>query len=61
MKTMQLVAALSFAFAAANALATDAPVKTKDGVLVGAKDMTLYTFEKDAGDGVNNVWPLAKP
>jgi predicted lipoprotein with Yx(FWY)xxD motif len=29
-------------------MAKGAPVKTADGVLVGAKDMTLYTFDKDA-------------
>lgn len=49
MKTRQLVAALAFTFAAASTLAAGAPVKTMDGVLVGAKDMTLYTFDKDAG------------
>ena len=49
MKTRQLIAAFAFTFAAASALAAGAPVKTMDGVLVGAKDMTLYTFDKDAG------------
>lgn len=31
----------------AMALAKGAPVKAADGVLVGARDMTLYTFDKD--------------
>ena len=48
MNTKQLVAAFAFTFAAASTLAAGAPVKTMDGVLVGAKDMTLYTFDKDA-------------
>jgi predicted lipoprotein with Yx(FWY)xxD motif len=49
MKTRQLIATLAFGFAAASALAAGAPVKTMDGMLVGAKDMTLYTFDKDTG------------
>ncbi len=49
MKTRHLVAAFAFAIAAAGAFAAGAPVKAMDGVLVGAKDMTLYTFDKDAG------------
>ena len=49
MKTRQFIATLAFAFAATSALAAGAPVKTVDGMLVGAKDMTLYTFDKDAG------------
>jgi predicted lipoprotein with Yx(FWY)xxD motif len=48
MKTRQLIAAFAFTIAAAGAFAAGAPVKTMDGVLVGAKDMTLYTFDKDA-------------
>jgi len=42
MKTRQIIAALAFACAAASTLAAGAPVKTMDGVLVGAKGMTLY-------------------
>ncbi len=36
--------------AAASAHAQTGPVKTVNGVLVGANGMTLYTFDKDAGD-----------
>ena len=49
MKPRQLVAAFAFTLAAAGAFAAGAPTKAMDGVLVGAKDMTLYTFDKDAG------------
>ena len=42
-------AALAAALAAGGALAAGAPVKAMDGVLVDAKGMTLYTFDKDAG------------
>ena len=50
MKINKLIVALCAAvLAAGGALAAGAPVKTMDGVLVGAKDMTLYTFDKDAG------------
>ena len=44
-----IVAFCAAALAAGGALAAGAPVKTMDGVLVGAKGMTLYTFDKDAG------------
>ncbi|MBK9606936.1 MAG: hypothetical protein IPO58_11175 [Betaproteobacteria bacterium] len=36
--------------AAASVHAQTGPVKTVNGVLVGANGMTLYTFDKDAGD-----------
>ena len=68
------------AFVAAAALAgcatmNDSPVKTMDGVLVGAGGMTqlaykgkpLYYWIKDTkpgdktGDGVNQVWRTARP
>lgn len=39
------IAAL-FALAACSSMA-QAPAKTMDGVLVGAGDMTLYTFDRD--------------
>ena len=35
--------------AAATVNAQMGPVKVAGGVLVGAKDMTLYTFDKDSG------------
>jgi hypothetical protein len=35
--------------AAASVHAQTGPVKTVNGVLVGANGMTLYTFDKDAG------------
>ncbi|OHC64036.1 MAG: hypothetical protein A3H93_17870 [Rhodocyclales bacterium RIFCSPLOWO2_02_FULL_63_24] len=50
MKIKNLTAALcSAALAVGSALAAGAPVKTADGVLVGANGMTLYTFDKDVG------------
>ncbi|MDP2823478.1 MAG: hypothetical protein Q8O52_12490 [Sulfuritalea sp.] len=50
MKIKTLIAAFcAAALAAGSALAAGAPVKTADGVLVGANGMTLYTFDKDAG------------
>ena len=30
-------------------IASDAPAKAADGVLVGANGMTLYTFDRDGG------------
>ena len=49
MTTRQLLAAFAVtALAGANAWAAGAPVKTADGMLVGANSMTLYTFDKDA-------------
>ena len=32
-------------------IASDAPAKAADGVLVGANGMTLYTFDRDAVPG----------
>ena len=50
MKIKTLIAAFcAAALTAGSALAAGAPVKTADGVLVGANGMTLYTFDKDAG------------
>ena len=48
------------AFVAAAALAgcatmDDSPVKTMDGVLVGAGGMTLYTFDRDAAGSGKSV------
>ena len=55
MKTRQLIAALAFSFAAASALAADAPVKAAGGMLAGANGMTLYTFDKDAAGSGKSV------
>ena len=48
------------AFVAAAALAgcatmDDSPVKTMDGVLVGAGGMTLYTFDRDAAGSGKSI------
>ena len=56
MKFVPLVSAATLAAATlvgcASLYGAGAPVKTMDGVLVGAGDMTLYTFDKDtAGNG----------
>lgn len=47
MKTKSLISAITFFALTSYALATDAPVKILEGVLVGQNDMTLYTFDKD--------------
>jgi predicted lipoprotein with Yx(FWY)xxD motif len=40
------------AIAGCSTMAANSPVKTVDGVLVGANGMTLYTFDRDvAGSG----------
>lgn len=52
MKTPTLLATLSLLLMSSATLADGAPVKAANGVLVGANDMTLYTFDKDmAGSG----------
>ncbi len=48
MKIRHILAATAFALSCTAALA-DAPAKTLDGNLVDGKDMSLYTFDKDAG------------
>ena len=51
MKKILSIAAF-LAIAGCSTMAADSPVKTRDGVLVGAGDMTLYTFDRDpAGSG----------
>lgn len=50
MKRILSVTALVAALAALPGLAADAPAMAKDGVLTNAAGMTLYTFDKDAGD-----------
>ena len=50
-KTLLSIAAF-VAIAGCSTMAADGPVKTMDGVLVGAGGMTLYTFDRDvAGSG----------
>lgn len=53
MKKLISMTTLVAAFALAGCATMDAsPVKTRDGVLVGANGMTLYTFDRDvAGSG----------
>lgn len=49
-KTKHLLPGLLLALAASIGIAhAAAPVKTANGMLVDAKGMTLYTFDKDAG------------
>jgi len=51
-KTLKLTATVLLMAAAGLAAAQSAPATAKDGALVGANDMTLYTFDKDtAGSG----------
>lgn len=47
LRTVTLVCAAALLPAIA---AAQAPVKTADGILTNASGMTLYTFDKDAGD-----------
>ncbi len=60
------LAAASFAFASAAVAADAMPAMEKNGMLVDAKGMTLYTFEKDSdGKSVCNDkcaenWPPLK-
>ena len=52
MKTTALIAGLMTLALAGTTWAADTPVKSAGGVLTGANDMTLYTFDKDmAGSG----------
>jgi predicted lipoprotein with Yx(FWY)xxD motif len=52
MKVKYLISAIALLAFTAFASAGGVPVKTVDGVLVGKKGMTLYTFDKDdAGSG----------
>ena len=46
LRSLFLIAALTAA--SASALAQSGPVKTADGILVGDKGMTVYTFDKDS-------------
>jgi predicted lipoprotein with Yx(FWY)xxD motif len=55
MKTKQIATALSLIALSATAWAAGAPVKAANGVLVGANDMTLYTFDKDAAGSGKSV------
>ncbi|RJX30368.1 MAG: hypothetical protein C4516_10590 [Oxalobacter sp.] len=63
-----LISAVAFLAFTSYASAGGVPVKSADGVLVGKKGMTLYTFDKDAagsGKSVCNAqcainWPPLK-
>jgi predicted lipoprotein with Yx(FWY)xxD motif len=65
MKPHSLLTALSLLAITGTVWAAGVPVKAANGVLVGANDMTLYTFDKDAaGSGKSacngpctNNWP----
>ncbi|MBO9689597.1 MAG: hypothetical protein J7598_23595 [Mitsuaria chitosanitabida] len=49
---LKLSAAVALALVSGLAAAQSAPAMVKDGVFVGANEMTLYTFDKDtAGSG----------
>ena len=52
--------ALSLATLVAGAAHAAEPVKTENGVLVDAKGMTLYTFDKDSGGKSVCNGPCAK-
>ncbi|MBB3282647.1 hypothetical protein [Mitsuaria sp. BK037] len=54
-KTLKLTAAALLMAAAGLATAQTAPAMAKDGALVGANDMTLYTFDKDAAGSGKSV------
>ncbi|OWQ93735.1 hypothetical protein CDN99_04600 [Roseateles aquatilis] len=50
--SLKFIAAAALMALAGLATAQQAPAMVKDGTLVGANDMTLYTFDKDmAGSG----------
>jgi predicted lipoprotein with Yx(FWY)xxD motif len=55
MKIKQIATALSLIALSATAWAAGAPVKAANGVLVGANEMTLYTFDKDAAGSGKSV------
>ena len=54
-KTLKLTATVLLMAAAGLAAAQSAPATAKDGALVGANDMTLYTFDKDAAGSGKSV------
>ncbi len=49
MKKLASIILLASVLASGLSRAAEAPAKFEGGVLVGAKGMTLYTFDKDAG------------
>jgi predicted lipoprotein with Yx(FWY)xxD motif len=55
MKIKRIATALSLIALSATAWAAGAPVKATNGVLVGANEMTLYTFDKDAAGSGKSV------
>ncbi|MDB5934192.1 MAG: hypothetical protein JWQ01_1536 [Massilia sp.] len=48
MKSISLGTAFLFALLTQSALAADAPAKKANGMLVDAKGMTVYTYDKDS-------------
>lgn len=54
-KTLKFTAAALLMAAAGLAAAQTTPAMAKDGALVGANDMTLYTFDKDAAGSGKSV------
>jgi predicted lipoprotein with Yx(FWY)xxD motif len=69
MKSVRLGTAVLFALFTFSAHAVDtAPVKNADGILVDAKGMTVYTFDKDAANAGKSAcmaacadnWPPVK-
>ena len=55
MRTPTLLATLSLLLMTSATWAGGAPVKAANGVLVGASDMTLYTFDKDMASSGKSV------
>jgi predicted lipoprotein with Yx(FWY)xxD motif len=55
MKIKQIATALSLIALSATVWAAGAPVKAANGVLVGANEMTLYTFDKDAAGSGKSI------
>ena len=49
------IATLAIVSGCASMYGSASPVKTMDGVLVGAGDMTLYTFDRDAAGSGKSV------
>ena len=52
---ISLVLAVGLIAAGCSSMGVNAPAKAADGVLVGANDMTLYTFDRDAAGSGKSV------
>jgi predicted lipoprotein with Yx(FWY)xxD motif len=52
---ISLVLAVGLIAAGCSSMGANAPAKAADGVLVGANDMTLYTFDRDAAGSGKSV------